>query len=84
MDEDGRYAAEDPAPRGIQSWVGLYLHGCCLQPRANAESADTGSSARISRGRGVPKIAKWRSWAPSMTYENAIWSGFPTGTKLKT
>jgi hypothetical protein len=31
----------------------------------------------------VPKIAKWRSWAPSMTYENAIFSGFSTEAILK-
>ncbi|HYW40585.1 MAG TPA: hypothetical protein VE957_20970, partial [Terriglobales bacterium] len=47
-------------------------------PESNGPHAVTS----MSRTR-VPKIAKWRSWAPSMTYENAILGGFSTETRLK-
>ena len=51
--KDGGAVTQDPASRGIQSRMGVHLRGHCLQPRADAESAVTGSSLRISPGRSV-------------------------------
>ena len=53
LDENGWYVAEDPASRTGNSQVGIYLHGCCIQPRADAEFDVAGSSNCVSPRRSV-------------------------------
>src|ERR1039457_6135774 len=71
MAEDDCADAEGATSGGPPGRVGVYFCGRGLQPGADAESAIADSSVRVSRGRCVSKIAKWRSWAHSNTYENA-------------
>jgi hypothetical protein len=56
--EDDCADAEGATPGHSEGRVGVYFCGRGLQPGADAESAVAGSSVRVSRGRGVSKIAK--------------------------
>jgi IS5 family transposase len=53
VDEDDRDVAEDPAPRCIQSRVGVYLRGGGIQPGAHAQSTGASSWCRMSPGRAA-------------------------------
>jgi len=59
--------------RGIHKvrW-GVHVRGGCVQSVADAESAVTSGSIRLSQGRGVSEIAKWRSGTRSNTYQPRI------------
>src|SRR6478752_2721887 len=53
MAEDHCAHEKGPTSRHLQSWLGLYLRGRCLQPCADAEPRVARGSIRITEARSV-------------------------------